>query len=152
MEKVKLIQEQLKTAQSRQKSYTNVRRRDLEFQVGQVAYELELPQDLVVVHPVFHVSMLRKCVGDPSLVVPTDSITVNDSLTYEEVPVKILDRQVHKLRTKEVASVKVLWRSRKVEEAMWEVEEDMESRYPHLFEQSAENVEGNLSSHLDFTM
>ena len=26
--------------------------------VGNVAYELELPQDLAVVHPVFHISML----------------------------------------------------------------------------------------------
>ncbi|XP_059281391.1 uncharacterized protein LOC132035091 [Lycium ferocissimum] len=108
IEKVKLIQERLKTAQSDQKSYTAMRRRDLEFQVDQVAYKLELPQELVAVHPVFCVSMLRKCVGDPSLFVLNDSITINDSLAYEEVSVKILNRQVRKLRTKEVASVKVL--------------------------------------------
>lgn len=45
-------------------------------------------------HPVFHVSLLNKCIGDPSLVVPLESIGVNDSLSYEEVPVEILDRQV----------------------------------------------------------
>ena len=39
--------------------------------VGNVAYELELPQELAAVHPVFHVSMLKKCLGDPSLIVPT---------------------------------------------------------------------------------
>ncbi|WMV51611.1 hypothetical protein MTR67_044996 [Solanum verrucosum] len=47
---------------------------------------------------------------------------------------EILDRQVRKLRTKEVASVKVLWRNQFVEEATWEAEEDMKKRYPHLFE------------------
>ncbi|XP_060216557.1 uncharacterized protein LOC132644034 [Lycium barbarum] len=102
--------------------------------VGKVAYELEFPQDLIDVHQVFHVSMLRKCVGDPSSVVPTDIIMVNDSFTYEEVPMEILDHQVRKLRMKEVASVKVLWRCQKAEEATWEAEEDMKSRHPHLFE------------------
>ncbi|WMV55021.1 hypothetical protein MTR67_048406 [Solanum verrucosum] len=43
-------------------------------------------------------------------------------------------RMVRKLRTKEVASVKVLWRNKFVEEATWEAEEDMKKRYPHLFE------------------
>ncbi|WMV51125.1 hypothetical protein MTR67_044510 [Solanum verrucosum] len=46
----------------------------------------------------------------------------------------ILDRQVRKLRTKEVASVKVLWRNQFFEKATWEFEEDMKNRYPHLFE------------------
>ncbi|XP_059316214.1 uncharacterized protein LOC132067101 [Lycium ferocissimum] len=87
--------------------------------VGQVAYELELPQDFAAVHPVFHVSMLRKCVGEPSLVVPTDTITVKDSLTYEEIPIAIFDCQVRKLRTKEVASVKVLGEARKLRELHW---------------------------------
>ncbi|CAN4101631.1 unnamed protein product [Withania somnifera] len=44
-----------------------------------------------------------------------------DLLGYEEVPVAILDRQVKKLRNKEVASVKVLWRNQQVEEVTWEV-------------------------------
>lgn len=48
-------------------------------------------------------------------------------------PVKILDWQVCRLRTKDVASVKVLWRNKKFEEAIWEVEEDMYSKYPFLF-------------------
>ncbi|WMV38194.1 hypothetical protein MTR67_031579 [Solanum verrucosum] len=102
--------------------------------VGNVAYELELPQELVVVHPVFHISMLKKCMGDPSLIIITKDIGINDSLFYGEIPVQILDRQVRKLRTKEVASVKVLWMNQFVEEATWEAEEDMKKRYPHLFE------------------
>ncbi|WMV33634.1 hypothetical protein MTR67_027019 [Solanum verrucosum] len=83
--------------------------------VGNVAYELELPQELAAVHPVFHISMLKKCMRDPSLIIPTEDIGIKDCLSYEEIPVQILDRQVHKLRTKEVASVKVLWRNQFVE-------------------------------------
>ncbi|WMV55430.1 hypothetical protein MTR67_048815 [Solanum verrucosum] len=85
--------------------------------VGNVAYELELPQELEAVHPVFHISMLKKCMRDPSLFIPTEDTEINDSLSYEEIPVQILDRQVRNLRTKEVASVKVLWRNQFVEEA-----------------------------------
>ncbi|WMV09934.1 hypothetical protein MTR67_003321, partial [Solanum verrucosum] len=77
---------------------------------------------------------------DPSLIIPTENIGVKDSLSYEEIPIQILDRQVRKLRTKEVASVKVLWRNQFVEEATWEAEEDMKKRYPHLFE-SGENAD-----------
>ncbi|WMV09408.1 hypothetical protein MTR67_002793 [Solanum verrucosum] len=77
--------------------------------------------------------MLKKCMGDHSLIIPTKDIGIKDSLSYEEIPVQILDRQVCKLRTKEVASVKVLWRNQFFEEATWEAEEDMKKRYPHLF-------------------
>ncbi|WMV58926.1 hypothetical protein MTR67_052311 [Solanum verrucosum] len=76
--------------------------------IGNVAYELELLQELPAFHSVFHISMLNKYIGDPSLIIPTEDIGINDNLSYEETPVQILDRQVPKLRTKEVASVKVL--------------------------------------------
>ncbi|WMV41529.1 hypothetical protein MTR67_034914 [Solanum verrucosum] len=72
--------------------------------------------------------------GDPSLIIPTAYIDIKDRLSYEEIPVQILDHQVCKLRTKELASVKVLWRNQFVEKATWEAEEDMKKRYPHLFE------------------
>ncbi|KAF3623048.1 putative zinc finger protein VAR3, chloroplastic-like [Capsicum annuum] len=55
---------------------------------GKVAYELELPSDLVSAHPVFHVSLLQKCIGDPSVVVPIQIIDVHNSLSYEEIPVE----------------------------------------------------------------
>ncbi|WMV18082.1 hypothetical protein MTR67_011467 [Solanum verrucosum] len=87
--------------------------------IGNIAYELELPQELAAVHPVFHVSMLKKCMSDPSLIIPTENIGIKDSLSYEEITVQILDHQVRKLRTKEVASIKVLWRNQFVEEATW---------------------------------
>ncbi|WMV07710.1 hypothetical protein MTR67_001095 [Solanum verrucosum] len=89
--------------------------------------------------------MLKKCMGDPSLIIPTENIGIKGSLSYSEIPVQILDRQVRKLRTKEVASIKVLWRNQFVEEATWEVEEDMKKRYPHLFK-FGENADQGTSS------
>nr|XP_016475939.1 PREDICTED: uncharacterized protein LOC107797553 [Nicotiana tabacum] len=83
MEKVKTIKERLKASQSCQKSYSDVRRRGLEFQdddwvflkrVGQVAYKLELPPEMSLVHLVFHVSMLKKVVEDSSLIVLIETI------------------------------------------------------------------------------
>ena len=76
--------------------------------IGNLAYELELPQELAAVIPVFHISMLKKCMDAPSLIIPTENVAIDDSLFYEEVPFKILDRQIKKLRTKEVTSVNVL--------------------------------------------
>ena len=55
--------------------------------------------------------------GDLASIVPLESAAVKDSLSYEDVPVEILDCQVRRLRNKEVASVKVLWRSQSVERA-----------------------------------
>ncbi|XP_070050091.1 uncharacterized protein [Nicotiana tomentosiformis] len=84
--------------------------------VGQVAHELDLPSNLESVHPVFHVSMLHMCIGDPSRVVPVDDVHVTEQLSYEKAHSAILDRQVQRLRTKDVASVKVLWSNKNVEE------------------------------------
>ncbi|XP_070042776.1 uncharacterized protein [Nicotiana tomentosiformis] len=80
---------------------------------------------------VFHVSMLCKCIGDPSRVVSVDVVQVTEQLSYEETPIAILDRQVRRLRTKDVASMEVLWRNNNVEAMTWEAEEDIKSRYPH---------------------
>ncbi|WMV40789.1 hypothetical protein MTR67_034174 [Solanum verrucosum] len=105
----------------------------ISMRIDNVAYELELPQELTTVHPVFHISMLKKCMGDPSLIIPTEDIGIKENLFYEKIPIQILDRQVRKLRTKEVSSIKVLWRNQFVDEATWEEDGDMKKRYPHLF-------------------
>ena len=75
--------------------------------VGSVAYELELPQELVVIHPLFHISMLKNRLGDPPLIVPIENGGIKDDLFYEEILIQILDRQVRKLRKK----IEVLWRN-----------------------------------------
>ena len=56
-----------------------------------VTYELELPAELAAVHPVFHISLFMKCVGNPAFIVPLESVAVKDSLSYEDVPVENLD-------------------------------------------------------------
>ncbi|XP_069154574.1 uncharacterized protein [Solanum lycopersicum] len=101
--------------------------------VGKVSYELELPPELAVVYPVFHILLLKKCVGDLASVAPLGSVAVKDSVCYEDVPVVIPYHQVRMLRNKEVASVKVLQRSHSVEGATWEAKVAMKSKYPCLF-------------------
>ena len=73
---------------------------------------------------------------DESHVISLDSVELGPDLTFEEEPIAMLDRQVRKLRTKEIASVKVTWKHRLVGEATWENESDMRARYPQLFEAS----------------
>ena len=65
--------------------------------VGEVAYKLALPPILSVVHPVFHVSMLRKYIPDESHVISLDSVELGQDMTYEEEPIAILDRQSESL-------------------------------------------------------
>ena len=50
--------------------------------VGKVAYELKLPSGLVLVHLVFHVSMLMKYIGDPVSILPIEGLGVDESLSY----------------------------------------------------------------------
>ncbi|XP_070054524.1 uncharacterized protein [Nicotiana tomentosiformis] len=101
--------------------------------VRKVAYELALPPSLSGVHPIFHVSMLRRYHADKSHVLDYSTVQLDDILGYEEEPVAIIDRQVSQLRSKKISAVKVQWRGQPVEEVTWETEEDMGSRYPHLF-------------------
>ena len=102
--------------------------------IGEVAYELQLPRNLTAIHNVFHVSQLKKYHPDPTHVIRADDIQLEEDLTYEEKPVKILDTRVKELRNKAIPLVKVLWRNHLVEEATWEKEEDMRKQYPDLFE------------------
>ncbi|XP_070039473.1 uncharacterized protein [Nicotiana tomentosiformis] len=71
-------------------------------------------------------------VGDPSIIMLVETIEVNEELTYEEIPISILDRKVRKIRNKEIISVKVLWRNQQVEEVT--AKEEMKKKYSHLFE------------------
>ena len=101
--------------------------------MGEVAYEFALLAELASAHPVFHVSMLKNCVGDPASILPVKSLGVDENLSYDEVPVEILERPVKRLRNNEISTLSVLWRNHLVEGAMWKAEAYMMSRYPHLF-------------------
>ena len=102
--------------------------------VGKVAYRLRLPSELANIHDVFHVSMLRKYIANPSYILKEHPIQLKENLTYEEHPVEILDRRDQVLRNKVIPLVKVLWRNHGAEEATREPEAQMRAQYPQLFE------------------
>ncbi|KAA3484532.1 receptor-like protein kinase [Gossypium australe] len=77
--------------------------------------------------------MLRRYRFDPSHVIPPTKIEIRPDMTYEEEPIKILDREMKQLRNKSIALVKVLWKKHGVEEATWEPEEAMREQYPNIF-------------------
>ncbi|WVZ97615.1 hypothetical protein U9M48_043134 [Paspalum notatum var. saurae] len=159
-EQVKLIHNNLKRAQSRQKSYSDKRRRPLVlvFEVddnvylrvspmkglapryvgpfkitekcGPVAYRLELPPYLAAVHDVFHVSQLKKCLRVPEEAVDTSQIQIEPDLTYEEHPIRILDQKQRATRRRAINFYKVQWSNHSEEEATWEPEEYLQTKYP----------------------
>ena len=107
--------------------------------IGLMADILDLSEELSRVHNVFHISMLRKYISDPSHVLETQEIELRDDLSYEEKPVQILGKEEKELRNKTISLVKVLWRNHLVEEATWEREDQMRSQYPHLFHDTGTN-------------
>ena len=107
--------------------------------IGPVAYRLDFSEQLSRVHNVFHISMLRKYISDPSHVLETPEIELRNDLSYEEQPLQILGREEKELRNKTISLVKVLWRNHLVEEATWEREDQMRSQYPHLFHEIGRN-------------
>ncbi|WVZ52540.1 hypothetical protein U9M48_003588 [Paspalum notatum var. saurae] len=162
-EKVRFIQR----AQSRQKSYSDKRRRPLVFekddhvylrvspmkgvhwfgvkgklapryvrpfkiteQCGPVAYRLKLPPHLAAVHDVFHVSQLKKCLRVTEEVIDTSQIQIQPDLTYEEKPIKILDQKQRSTRRRTINFYKVQWSNHSEEEATWEQEEFLRTKYP----------------------
>ncbi|KAJ8748685.1 hypothetical protein K2173_008130 [Erythroxylum novogranatense] len=113
--------------------------------IGPLAYRLALPPELSQIHDVFHVSMLRRYRSDPSHIIQTSEVQLSDDLSYEEVPVAILDSKDKILRNKVIKLVKVLWRNHAVEEATWEPQDAMQEQYPHLFSRSGKNFEDEIS-------
>ena len=85
--------------------------------MGKVAYKLGLPPSLSRIHDVLHMSMLKKYHPNPSQILQPESIDIDETLTYEEKPVKLLDRKVRELRNKRIPLIKVLWRNHRLEEA-----------------------------------
>ena len=180
-QKVKLIRDRLKIAQSRQKSYADSKCKETVYEVGdraylrvsplrgtkrfgvkgklaprfvgpyrvlerlgEVAYKLELPEGLSGVHDVFHVSQLKKCHAEMAGIplrdtVPLETIQLDNDLTYEEKPVKILEFASRVPRSNVIKFCKVQWSHHTEEEATREREEDLRQDHPHLFASQPES-------------
>ncbi|WVZ53509.1 hypothetical protein U9M48_004439, partial [Paspalum notatum var. saurae] len=166
-ENVAKVRENLRIAQSRQKSYADKRRCELTFEggefvylkvsplrgtkrfhtggrlapryvgpykikkkIGDLAYELELPEHLTGVHLVFHVSQLRKCLRLPEDRISPKAIDLQDNLEYLE----FLTRQEKGTRRTRIPVCKVLWSNHSERKSTWEKESELREKYPHLFE------------------
>ena len=101
--------------------------------IGEVVYRLALPPQFFRVHDVFHISMLRKYGPDPSHVLDWTDLEVDEDVSYEERPARVLDKRDQVLRGKTIHLVKVLWKHHGVEEATWERELEVREKYPDLF-------------------
>jgi hypothetical protein len=101
--------------------------------IGPVAYELDLPTELNKVHPVFHVSNLKKCLADGNLHVPLEDIQIDEKMQFVEKPLEIADRQEKQLKRSRIPLVKVRWQSARGPEYTWEREDQMRAKYPQLF-------------------
>ncbi|GJV52736.1 putative reverse transcriptase domain-containing protein [Tanacetum coccineum] len=168
--KIVQIRQRLQDARDQQRSYANIRRKSLEFQVGDrvmlkvsprkgvirfgnrgklnpryigpfkilkrvgpVAYKLEFPEELNNVYSTFHVSNLKKCLSDKSLVIPMKELRLNDKLNFVEEPIEIMDREVKQLRQSHIPIVKVKWNSKRGPEFTWERKNQIRAKYPHPF-------------------
>ncbi|GJU81396.1 putative reverse transcriptase domain-containing protein [Tanacetum coccineum] len=142
-EKIVKILQRLQAARDRQRSYANIRRTPLEFQVGdrvilkvspcKEAYKLELPEELSNVHSTFHISNLKKYLSNESLVISMKDLRLDDNLNFVEEPVEIMDREVKQLKQSRIHIIKVRWNSKRGLEFTWERKDQIRAKYPHLF-------------------
>ncbi|XP_052724011.1 uncharacterized protein LOC128193864 [Vigna angularis] len=100
--------------------------------IGPVEYELTLPPQLSNLHPVFHVSQLRKYIANPSHVLELEDIQLRPDRTLEMQPVRIVKSDTRYFKWKVVRMVKVVW-NEKTGDTTWEVESAIRGLYPHLF-------------------
>lgn len=101
--------------------------------VGKLAYRLDLPPNLVNVHQVFHVSMLRRYEPDPSYMINHSDLIVEEDASYVVTPLTIIDREEKVLQGKVIPLVRVVWRHNVAEKQTWEREAEMRENHPYLF-------------------
>ena len=100
--------------------------------IGSVAYEIALPPT-VKVDIVFHVSLLKRYVYDSNHILYWSMIQVETEGEFPTQRICILDQRIKTLRSRSIVQVKVQWSQYNLEEATWELEDQMGEEYPHLF-------------------
>nr|GFA31094.1 putative reverse transcriptase domain-containing protein [Tanacetum cinerariifolium] len=105
--------------------------------VGTVAYRLELPKQLSIVHSTFHVSNLKNCLSDKPLAISLDEVHIDDKLCFVEELVEVMDREVKRLKKSLIPIIKVRWNSRRGPEFTWEREDQFRKKYLQLFTANA---------------
>ncbi|GKA10041.1 putative reverse transcriptase domain-containing protein [Tanacetum coccineum] len=138
--KIIQIRQRLQAAIDRQRSYANRNAYPDTFgplsnleRISPVAYKLELPEELSSIHNTFHVSNLKKCLSDESLVIPMKELQLDDKLNFVEEPVEVMDREIKQLKRSHIPIIKVRWNSKRGPEFTWEREDEIRAKYPHLF-------------------
>ncbi|GKE92698.1 putative reverse transcriptase domain-containing protein [Tanacetum coccineum] len=146
-EKIIQIKQRIQAARDRQKSYADVRRKPLEFQVGDKVMLKVSPWKGVIrfgkrgkLNPRYigpFKVLAKKCLSDEPLAIPLDKIHIDDKLRFVEEPVEIMDREVKRLKQSCISIIKVRWNSRRGHEFTWERKDQFRKKYPHLFTKTA---------------
>jgi hypothetical protein len=97
-----------------------------------VAYRLQLPKTLSVVHSVFHVSQLKKCLRVPDRTIDVVDITLEPDLTYSEHPIRVLDQKDRVTQRKTLKFYKIQWNQHTKDEATGETQDFLEKNFPRF--------------------
>nr|GEU29020.1 reverse transcriptase domain-containing protein [Tanacetum cinerariifolium] len=108
--------------------------------VGHVAYKLELPQELQGIHNTFYLSNLEKCLSDEDLNIHLDEVRIAEKLHFIKEPIEIMDMEIKQLKQSRIPIVKVRWNSSHGPKYIWERDDQMWKKYPHLFEFNRKRV------------
>jgi hypothetical protein len=112
--------------------------------VREMAYQLELPDNLTDVHNVFHVSQLKKCLCVPEEQLPMEELSVQGDSTYTEYPIKILDTLTRVTRNKVIKMCKVQWSHHGEDEVTMGKRRRASHRFPPYFPSFLLNLEDEI--------
>nr|GEU40460.1 putative reverse transcriptase domain-containing protein [Tanacetum cinerariifolium] len=142
-DKIIQIKNRFQATRDRQKSYADLKRKPMVFQVGDRVMLKVSPWKGVVrfgkrgkLNPRY-IGPFKKCLSDESLMIPLDELRIDDKLNFVEVPVEILDREIKQLKKSRIPIIKVRWNSKRGPEFTWEREDQSKQKYPHLFTKTA---------------
>jgi hypothetical protein len=100
-----------------------------------VAYHIQLPERFAAVHNVFHVTQLKKGMPVPENEVITEANAwIEPDFSLIEHPLRVLDRKERKTRRQAVRMYKIQWSHHTGEEATWETEEYLNTKYPRFLQ------------------